>query len=405
MTEVRPTPASPQAAREDRRQRAVESLAISAGESQPRLDRIVRLAQTFFRVPTVSITVLDRDNAWFAGSVGLEVTEVPRVETFCDHTTAADAVTVVEDARADERFSSLPLVARDGVSFYAGAPLRDGQGNVVATFCLFDTEPRHLDGEQMATFLDMATWAQQELVDSAEMAQAGAVQAAMLPASAASAPGWELDGVCVPALAVGGDFYDFSIDQGVAHLAIGDVMGKGTGAALLGAGIRAALRGTLSAVTAGVDLGVTVTQLAASQLADLERNGSFVTLFQAAIDTEDGRIRYVDAGAGLALLVHADGSIEQLRGQDRPLGILPDDHWTEHERYLDPGDRVLVFSDGILDLLDDQENWVAEIGALAAQHPTVPGLLGAVRRLTWSRTPLDDVTAVVVDSHRAEALP
>lgn len=391
-----PFSGAPSPGDETQRQHAVTSLGLASGAVHPRLDRISRMAQKFFDATAASVTVIDDGRAFRPGSAGLDVVDMPADQTFCQATTSIGEVLVVEDACADDRFAALDAVTEHGIRFYAGAPLRDGEGHVVATFCVFDDHPRRFDTDEMASFLDMASWAQQELVDSTEMLQASRVQASMQPAGAVHPDGWEVDGLCVPALSVGGDFYDFSTANGVVHLAIGDVMGKGTGAALLGAGIRSALRGTLSAVSAGVDLGVTVTQIGLSQLPDLERTGSFVTLFQAAIDTEDGRLRFVDAGSGLALLVGDDGQVEHLHGHDRPLGVLPADYWTEHERTMAPGDRLVVFSDGLLDLLDDETDWIGELGRLAARLPRVPDLLDAMRGLTRSRTPLDDVTAVVV---------
>jgi serine phosphatase RsbU (regulator of sigma subunit) len=186
------------------------------------------------------------------------------------------------------------------------------------------------------------------------------------------------------------------VAQGTLHVDMGDVMGKGTGAALVGAGARAAIRGTHAAVTAGADLGVTVTHVARSLLPDLERAGSFVTLFEAAVDLEDGLMRYVDAGMGLALLRHADGTLERLTGRDRPLGVLPDDHWTEQQAELGPGDRMIVFSDGLLDLLDDPEAWPDAVAGLLAGADTAPGLLAEVVALGAQRVALDDVTVVAV---------
>lgn len=389
---------------EERRQRAVESLQIPE-RSNERYDRITRLARTLFAAPMTSITILDGDRAWFPSSQGIDVDEVPRNETFCDTTTDLGKLLVVGDAAQDPRFGQLPSVRDGAVRFYAGHPLRDAIGNVVGTFCIYDSEPRVLDGELLDAFRDMAAWAEQELVSSTEMSQAGRVQASLLPAKAIRVGAWDVNGLCLPALAVGGDFYDYGVLNGVVHLALGDVMGKGTGAALVGAGARAAIRGTNSAVTAGVDLGVTATQVARSLLVDLERAESFVTLFQTAIDLEDGFTRYVDAGSGLCLVLTPDGEAIRLDSDDRPFGILPDDHWTEHEITLDPGARMLVFSDGLLDLIDDPIEWWVPIGDLIREAADADGLLAAVARLARDRTALDDVTAVAVFRSAADSPP
>ena len=129
---------------------------------------------------------------------------------------------------------------------------------------------------------------------------------------------------------------------------------------------------------------------------DLDRSESFVTLFQCAIDVASGDLRYVDAGAGLCIVVRSDGSVERLAGDDRPLGILEDDLWTQHRARLEPGDRLLVFSDGLFDLLEDQAEWSTEVGATGAgprrPHPAFAGgLAGGPPHAS-----LDDVTAVAV---------
>jgi sigma-B regulation protein RsbU (phosphoserine phosphatase) len=390
------TTQGPDASREERRQRAVESLGVLDGGPNERLDRITRLARTIFGVPLSSVTILDGDRAFFPSAQGFESREAPREDTFCDHTTSAAAPVIVEDAVLDSRFRDLAPVTRDHIRFYAGEPLRDPVGNVLGTFCLFDTEPRSLSDDEVITFRDLAKWAEQELLSSTEMTQAGLVQASMLPSQGITTGPWEIDGICLPALAVGGDFYDFGVDNDVLHLGLGDVMGKGTGAALVGAGVRAALRGTHSAVTAGVDLGVVATQVARSLMPDLERTESFVTLFEAAVDLDDGTLRYIDAGMGLCLVVRQDGRVDQLRGPDRPFGILPDDHWTEKHTVLDPGDRMLLFSDGLLDLLDDPDAWIEPVAAMVSRLDTTADLLSGISSLAGQRTALDDVTAVAV---------
>lgn len=380
---------------EQRRQRAVESLGLS-GRREERFDRIVRLARKVFDVEWSSITVLDGDLAWFPGAGGFDGATMPRRETFCDRTAQVGDVVVVADATKDERFADLPAVTEMGIRSYAGVPLRDPGGNILAVLCIYDPTVRVFDEEEIQTLEDLAAWAQQELVSSTEMTRAGQVQASMLPSRPIQVEGWEVNGTCVPALAVGGDHFDYAVQNGIAHVGLGDVMGKGTGAALLGAGVRAAVRGTHEAVVSGVDLGVTVTQVARRMTPDLMRAESFVTLFDAAIDLDDGFLRYVDAGMGLCLVVRADGTLDRLDSDDLPLGVLPDDHWSEQSTTLWPGDRLLLFSDGLLDLIDDAEAWWEPVGALVRAHDDTTSLLSAIVRMAVDQVQLDDVTAVAV---------
>ncbi len=373
-------------------------------QRQLRLDRITRLSRTIFGVASTSITVLGKDGARFPSAQGFDAAELPRVDTFCTRTADLGDTLVVEDATTDDRFRLLPAVLEDdGIRFYAGAPLRDASGDVVGTLCLFDPEPRTLTAEDQETLEDLAAWAEQELASTAEMVRAGEVQASMLPSRALVTGDWVIDGLCLPSLAVGGDLFDYGVSGEVAHFGLGDVMGKGTGAALLGSGVRAAVRNTHEAVVAGVDLGVTTTQLARGLAADLARAESFVALFEAALDLDDGFLRYVDAGMGLCLVVRADGRRERLSSDNLPIGILPDDHWTEQQTTLEPGDRLLLFSDGLIDLVDDPVKWEGPVGDLVAAHAHPDDLLDAIARLTTVQVPTDDVTAVAVYRSGGEA--
>ncbi|GAB3038530.1 hypothetical protein GCM10011376_33630 [Nocardioides flavus (ex Wang et al. 2016)] len=390
---------------ERRRQRAVEALGLSVPHQQrrdERFDRITRLGSTLYGAAWSSITVLDGGLAWFPSARGFEIPLMSREDTFCSRTTSVGRTIVVPDASQDPLFADLPAVVDDGIRFYAGVPLTDLLGNVVGVFCIYDHAPRTLSDDELQTLEDLAAWAQHELVSSSEMLRAGRVQAAMLPASPIDVDGWHVDGICLPALTVGGDLFDFALTDGVIHLGLGDVMGKGTGAALIGAGVRAAVRSTHPAVVSGADLGATTSRVARTLQDDLDRGESFVTLFQCAIDVRDGSMRFVDAGAGLCVIVRADGAVERLVSEDRPIGILPDDSWTERRTHLAPGDRMLVFSDGLLDLLEDQSRWWYDIARLVAEHEEPAKLLLALRDFATARVSFDDVTAVVVHRSRED---
>ena len=81
---------------------------------------------------------------------------------------------------------------------------------------------------------------------------------------------------------------------------------------------------------------------------------------------------------------------------DRPLGILPDDHWEEVEVELGTGDRLVLFSDGVLDLLEDPDDWPRAVGAWVAEADDLPSFLTAMARHATEETPLDDITVVAV---------
>jgi sigma-B regulation protein RsbU (phosphoserine phosphatase) len=390
------------ARRTEARQRAVDALGLLDSAPEERFDRVTRLAQTAFDVPLSTIGLADHDRMWFASCAGAELQETPISGIFCDTTVREERVIVVEDAQQHPVFQHLPSVAGEPhVRFYAGFPLRDTEGVVIGTFCLYDLRPRSLDEHQIALFGELAEWAQRELVASAEMERAQAVQAALLPESEVVVPGYELAAVCVPAQVVGGDFYDYERTPSGLRFAIADVMGKGTGAAILTATVRAVLRGLAGAADrygAGVleDTGRMMTDAAQALDADLDRTGAFVTLQHGHLDAATGLLRYADAGHGLTIVVHPDGRVTHLDTTDLPLGIEPEHQWQERHVVLARGDTFVTFSDGLFDMFGGSEPAFALIGRMVQESGGVQALVDRVRLLASAGTPLDDVTVLAL---------
>jgi sigma-B regulation protein RsbU (phosphoserine phosphatase) len=366
------------ARRTEARQRAVDALGLLDSAPEARFDRVTHLAQTAFDVPLCTIGLADHDRMWFASCAGAELQETPISGIFCDTTVREERVLVVEDAQQHPVFRHLASVAGEPhVRFYAGYPLRDTEGVVIGTFCLYDLRPRSLDDHQIALFGELAEWAQRELVASAEMERAQAVQAALLPEAEVVVPGYELAAVCVPAQVVGGDFFDYERTASGLRFAIADVMGKGTGAAILTATVRAVLRGLAGA-------------------ADRYGAGVFVTLQHGHLDAASGLLRYADAGHGLTIVVHADGRVTHLDTRDLPLGIEPEHRWHERHVVLARGDTFVTFSDGLFDMFGGSEPAFALIGRMVRETGGVQGLIERVRLLASAGTPLDDVTVLAV---------
>ena len=382
--------------RENRRQRAVESLGFTEAKRNPQLDRVARIARATFGVDFSSITVFDHDRALFVGGGGFEGVESPRADSPCQLVVDSGEIVTTDDARTDERFDNILNIRGPNSAFYVGHPLTDASGNVVGSLCLVNQEPRTLTDSEMQVFIDLAGWAQAEMLADAEALRARDTQQALLPAEPLDVDGVRVVGVCVPANSVGGDYFDYGALGSLVHVAIGDVMGKGTGAAIIGAATRSACRAVVPTIETGAGLGRAVDRIERAMMSDLQRTGTFVTYFHAVIDILASRVHYVDAGTGLTLLVRADGTTEQLTGSGMPLGIEVQEHETD-SRPLHPGDRIVLVSDGLLDIVDDQRDWVDEVDALVRASTDGPDALRRIAAVSRARVPIDDVTAVIVE--------
>ncbi|WP_226758415.1 PP2C family protein-serine/threonine phosphatase [Arthrobacter sp. SO3] len=250
----------------------------------------------------------------------------------------------------------------------------------------------------------LRTAREQTAAATAELSRAAQIQRFLLPTNAAPLAGYQIAGACLPSAAVGGDFFDwYRIEEGLAFT-LGDVMGKGAGAGMIAATTRAVIR---SARNNG-DPATALTLTQDCLTTDLGQAGSFATLFHARLRASDGRILFSDAGHGLTLVVRATGTWVRLASENFPVGLLPDTRWESYETQLDPGDMIVSFSDGVLDLYDGTLAAVDEIGHLAVSAGSAEELVDAVRRLAQGTSNPDDVTILAVrrdaDSSRTTAL-
>src|SRR5262249_35911091 len=131
---------------------------------------------------------------------------------------------------------------------------------------------------------------------------------------------------------------------------------------------------------------------------DFERSGTFVTLFHAHLDVDARCLSYVDAGHGHVIVRRADGTCEGLLGGGLPLGIFPDQVYREGSTTLEPGDALVVYSDGLVDaransMLERDE--IAEQLGGASSASEMVGRLMDLAALS-GRPPPDDLTVVVL---------
>lgn len=154
-------PACPLPADEALRQRTLDDMNLVDTPAEHYLDTLVRLTQDLAHVDTVLISLIDQDRQWFKARIGLEASETTRSISFCGYAILGEGTLMVPDAKCDGRFIDNPLVLNPPyIRFYAGHPLRAGNGKAIGTLCMFDPHPRVLSEAQQANFRDLATLAE-----------------------------------------------------------------------------------------------------------------------------------------------------------------------------------------------------------------------------------------------------
>ncbi|HZG50871.1 MAG TPA: SpoIIE family protein phosphatase [Pyrinomonadaceae bacterium] len=177
-----------------------------------------------------------------------------------------------------------------------------------------------------------------------ELNLAREIQQRFQPSGAPNVAGYEMQGISFPCYEIGGDYYDFiERPDGRMVIALGDVSGKGTSAALLMSSLHAAMH---AQIPAHKTLGDTISAVN-RYLAETIPMNRFITLFCAELDPLSGSLSFLNAGHNPPLIAHAGGSMEQLAAGGIPLGILAESVYREGRTQLHPGDALVIYSDGV----------------------------------------------------------
>jgi sigma-B regulation protein RsbU (phosphoserine phosphatase) len=177
-----------------------------------------------------------------------------------------------------------------------------------------------------------------------ELELASEIQQRFQPTAPPIVPGYELQGISFPCYEIGGDYYDFiQRDDGRLVVALGDVSGKGTAAALLMSSLHAAIHAQAGTHDSLVDTISAVNRYLAENIPA----NRFVTLFCAELDPASGALSFLNAGHNPPLIVHSAGTVEQLASGGLPLGIKADAEYREGRTQLQYGDVLVIYSDGV----------------------------------------------------------
>ena len=205
-----------------------------------------------------------------------------------------------------------------------------------------------------------------------------------------------------PAREVGGDFYDFFfLDERTLLIAIGDVSGKGMPAALFMVMVKTMIR----AVAAGYGSPREILQAVNPELCRDNDMGMFVTLFLATLNVETGRLVYSYGGHNRPVLLQNDGSAQMVKGETgMALGILDDIEFTQQELILNPGDGVMLYTDGVTEAMNTDDRLFSDqrLLELLQDKPgrnadeLVETVITAVRAHVGEAEQSDDITIMAV---------
>jgi phosphoserine phosphatase RsbU/P len=185
-----------------------------------------------------------------------------------------------------------------------------------------------------------------------ELQDAREIQNNLLPKSIPQVKDYEIAGMTQPVRNVGGDYYDVvRISETQTVLCIGDVSGKGMPAALLMSSLQAALKPLMWDAGSPRELCRRLNRI----LCEIAPVGKFVSFFYGVLDSKDNRLTYCNAGHNPPVLVRAGGTSCELNAAGAVLGQFPDWVYEQSDVQLQRGDRLMLFTDGLVEAGDGED--------------------------------------------------
>ncbi len=234
-----------------------------------------------------------------------------------------------------------------------------------------------------------------------ELELAAEIQQTFQPSGPPIIAGYEFQGISFSCYEIGGDYYDFiQREDGKMLVALGDVSGKGTAAALLMSSLHAAIHGQIAANT---PIGESITLINEYLVKNTPTN-RFVTLFIAELAPPTGELNFINAGHNPPLIARANGTIELLESGGMPLGLMVLDDYEAGKALLNSGDTLVIYSDGVseannmnedefgLDRLKD----VIRANITASASGMRDKVESALSDFTGTAPANDDITLVIV---------
>lgn len=416
----------------DRRERREENIyqisTLVAGNFglQEVLDRLAEAAVKVTNTNACSIRLLDED----VGKLNMRSTyglseeyrnkgPVTRQDPVIKQAFEGDAV-VIDDMREDGRIVYPEATMKEGLISQLTVAMKF-KDRPIGVLRLYSPEPARFDentiriarlvASQCAIAITNARLYVQA-IEGAKMAEqmrlAAVIQRRMIPEKAPCMRGLDVAAVYQPCYQIGGDLYDFlQAEEKTLVVGIADVIGKGIPAAIM----MSMFRGTLRAYADGGygrhsmdEIIQRLNRVACNEC----RDGEFITLFVASIDTESNTLTYCNCGHEPALLIR-DNEIVELDKGGLVLGIMPDAEYVVKTIEFKQGDVLFMYTDGLIDAMNfDGQIWgkerlwetLKQCSCVSADI-LIHNILGYRRRFVGLASQTDDTSIVVIrrDDH------
>ena len=322
---------------------------------------------------------------------------------------------IIDDAQNDERFYK----GVDEISGYVTrtvvcAPMYNKEQKLIGVFQVLNSNKGKFSESDRRFLEDLSIQAALAIENAflyaeatkkkkleAELDLAHDIQQKLLPRSSTQLKGYDIYGVNIAAQAVGGDYFDFiELDPTSLLLALGDVSGKGMAAALLMANLQASLR-----AQAGIHSEITeLTSILNNHIYNSTSSTQYITYFSGVLDVKNNEIKYCNAGHNPPILIKNNGATELLKKGGIPLGFIPDTIYSESVISIEKGEILVVFSDGVTETFDVDENEFCESRlaelihknkALGSEEITNK-IIDELKKFAAGNPSTDDVTLIIL---------
>lgn len=394
---------------------------LSASGLDETLNQVASLV--FEAVPADRVIIMLRDDKTEGGMkimVARErgkddpINEVRISRTVMDEVLKNGKSVLTADAQHDPRFAS-QTIALQGIRSVLAVPLSVDERNVFGLiYADSPTWETTFTEEHLNILTTLASVASIRVENATlleerferermehELELATEIQQRFQPSAPPQIEGYQFQGISFSCYEIGGDYYDFiPRADGKMLIALGDVSGKGTAAALLMSSLHAAIHAQVATHRALDETVSSVNQY----LADNTPTNRFVTLFMAELEPQTGCLRYINAGHNPPLIGRADGSVIQLSSGGFPLGIMPGAEFEVGETRLQPGEALVVYSDGVSEAVNlrEEEFGLDRLTEVVRRNLTASAsglrdrVESALSAFTQTAPANDDITLVIV---------